>query len=492
MSTIPISTVVSVIPSVLAAAGSAVDLNGVILTRSAYVPIGTVKSFATADDVGAFFGYTSTEYSMAQVYFAGYTNCTKVPGKLWFAQFNAVDVAGYLRGAATGLTLTQLQALSGSLTVAVDGTNKTAASISLSAATSFASAATIIGTALSAAVTWDTTQNAFVITSGTTGASSSVGFATGTLSTALGLTSAAGAVTSAGAVAAAPATFMPALVALTQNWALFTTTWESDLAEAKAFAAWTNSVAPRYGYVSIDSDPNALVAGSMTTFGYYLQYTESSGTIPVWSDTADVAHAAFVLGYAASLDFDRTNGRTTLAFRNQSGLTPAVTNASNAQALQQNGYLYYGAYANATQQFNFFYAGAVSGPWTWLDTYLNQIWMNANLQAAMINLLMSVPSIPYNSQGYALVEAACQDPIQAAINFGAIRTGVVLSASQIAEIQYAIGKDVSSSIYSKGYYLYIAPATASIRATRASPSMTLLYADGGSVQRLSLASIEIQ
>jgi hypothetical protein len=492
MSTIPISTIVAVNPSVLAAAGSAVDLNGVILTQSPYVPIGTVKSFALADDVGAFFGYTSIEYSMAQVYFKGYEGCTKVPGKLYFAQYNEAAVAGYLRGASLSLTLTQLQALSGSLTVAVDGTNKTAASISLSAATSFANAATIIGTALSAAVTWDTIQNAFVVTSGTTGASSSVGFATGTLSAALGLTSATGAVTSAGAVAAAPATFMPALAQLTQNWALFTTAWESSLDEAKAFAAWTNSVAPRYGYVSIDSDPNALIAGNTSTLGYYLQNTESSGTIPAYSGTADLAHAAFVLGYAASLDFDRTNGRATLAFRTQSGLTPAVTNATNAQALQQNGYLYFGAYANATQQFNFFYSGAVSGSWTWLDTYLNQIWMNANLQLAMINLLMSVGSIPYNQAGYNLIAAACQDPINAAINFGAIRTGVALSTAQVAEIQYAIGRDVSATIFAKGYYLYIQPATAAIRVTRASPSMTLFYADGQSVQRLALASIEIQ
>ena len=199
-----------------------------------------------------------------------------------------------------------------------------------------------------------------------------------------------------------------------------------------------------------------------------------------------------MLGYAASLDFNRLNGRTTLAFRNQSGLIPAVTNANNASALQTNGYLFYGAWANATQTWNFMYAGAVSGQWTWFDTYLNQIWLNANLQLAMVTLLTSVGSVPYNQAGYGLIYAACQAPIQAAVNFGAIRTGVALSPAQIAQMQYALGKDVSSTITAQGWYLQITPATAATRIARASPSMTLFYADGQSVQSLTLASIEVQ
>ena len=206
----------------------------------------------------------------------------------------------------------------------------------------------------------------------------------------------------------------------------------------------------------------------------------------------DQTHAAFVLGFAASLDFDRLNGRATLAFRNQSGLSASVSNASDASALEANGYNFYGIYANATQNFNFMYPGSISGEWDWVDSYLNQIWLNANLQLAMITLLQNVGSIPYNNQGYALIDAACQDPISAAVNFGAIRTGVALSDAQKAEIQFAVGSDISPALEAKGYYLQIVPATAAIRAERRSPSMTLYYTDGGSVQRLTLASIEIQ
>ena len=56
----------------------------------------------------------------------------------------------------------------------------------------------------------------------------------------------------------------------------------------------------------------------------------------------------------------------------------------------------------------------------------------------------------------------------------------------------ALGRDASTTIFAKGYVLQIDPATASIRADRRSPSMTLFYADGGSIHRLNLASIAIQ
>ena len=71
--TIPISQIVSVKPGVLKAAGAAVDLNGLLLTKDKAIPIGAVKSFSTADDVAEFFGATSPEAQAAVVYFNGYT-----------------------------------------------------------------------------------------------------------------------------------------------------------------------------------------------------------------------------------------------------------------------------------------------------------------------------------------------------------------------------------------------------------------------------------
>jgi hypothetical protein len=490
--TIPASQIVQVNPGVLAAAGSAIDLNGLILTNSPYPPIGAMPGFATAADVGAFFGLTSLEYEAALIYFAGPTNATKTPGLLYFSQYPAADVPAYLRGGSLGLTLDALKALSGTLTVNSNGTPVTSSSITLTAATSFSNAATIIAAAFTAptfTVAYDAQHDAFVFTSNTSGTASTIDFATGTLAAGLKLTAVTGAVTSQGAAAATPAGALSAALLVSQNWAAFTTTWEPVLADKTAFSAWTTLQNDRFVYAGYDSDVNALVAGNTTTWGYAVGQANDDGTVLIFGD---LTHAAFVLGAIASIDFSRLNGRATLAFQKQAGLLPSVSSASDADALIANGYNFYGSYATANQDFTFFYPGSTPGQWKWIDSYVNQIWLNAQLQLAMFTLLQSVGSIPYNAAGYALVDAAVMDPINAAVNFGAIRAGVALSASQIAAIRNAVGADVSGTITATGYYLQIVPATAAIRTARTSPAMTLYYADGGSIQKLNLASIEVQ
>jgi hypothetical protein len=491
---IPASAIVQVVPGVLSAGGSALDLNGVMLTNNTAVPIGSVLSFSNSTDVGTFFGVASTEATLATEYFGGFEGSTKKPGALMFSQYPSTVVAGYLRGASlAGMTLAQLQAITAStLSLTVDGAVKTSTSINLSAASSFSNAATIISAAFTGGpvVAYDAQRNAFTFTSSTTGASSSVSFATAsTIATGLKLTQATGAVTSAGAIAATPATGMAALVGVTQNWAAFMTVFEPILADKLAFSTWTNGTNNRYAYVGWDTDATAAVAGSQASWGYQVQALAQNGTIAVYKD---VNHAAFILGAIASIDFTRTNGRITLAFKSQGGLVPSVTDQTTGANLNANGYNFIGAYATANDNFTFLYNGQITGKFDWADIYVNQIWLNAGLQQALMSLLTSVTSIPYNAAGYALVEAACADPINAAINFGAIRTGVSLSSSQIAQLQNAAGADISQAIITKGYYLQIKDPGAQARAARSTPVCTLWYADGGAIQAITLASIVIE
>jgi hypothetical protein len=449
-----------------------------------------VPGFATTDDVGTYFGATSPEKALSDIYFAGIDGGTKTPGQLYFAQYPAAVVAAYLRsGSLASMTLAQLKAVTGTLTVTIDGVAKTAASIDLSTATSFSAAAALLATALAVPVTFDSIKSAFIVSSSTTGAASTITFATGSAAAGLLLTSATGAVTSQGAVAGVPGAFMDALVLTTQNWAGFMTVWEPVTADKNLFSAWASTKNDRYAYAGWDSDVNAKASGNTTTWGYYLQSTKSSGSIPIFGDAT---HAAFVLAWMASLDFDRANGRSTLAFRSQAGLAASVTSATDASNLKTNGYNFYGAYATAKEGYLFTYPGSVSGKWKWADSFVNQIWLNANLQSAMVQLLTGTGSIPYNADGNGLIETSCADPINAALNFGAIRRGVTLSSTQVQQIANAVGSDVSQSIFAKGYYMQVLPAPAQTRVERTSPPITFYYTDGGSVQQLTVASIEVQ
>lgn len=341
---------------------------------------------------------------------------------------------------------------------------------------------------------YDSVSGAFVISSGITGAPSLSGYATGTLSSGLLLTSAAGAVTSQGSAAAAPGTFMDGVIRTTQNWATFFTLQDPDVtgnANKLAFAAWASSKNNNFGYICWDTDATPGISVPATTsLGYLLTQASYSGTCLISAPT--YAPAAFVSGSAASLNFSQANGRSTFAFMTQASLAPTVTDPTVAANLIANGYNYYGAYATANQGFQFFYPGSVSGAFLWMDSFINEIWLTNQFQLALMNLLLQVNSIPYNSTGYGLIEAACQSVINAALNFGAIRTGVVLSSAQAAAVNNAAGAVIDGTLSTRGWYLQVLPASSTIRQARTSPVCNFWYTDGQSVQKIQLNSIEIQ
>jgi len=231
-----------------------------------------------------------------------------------------------------------------------------------------------------------------------------------------------------------------------------------------------------------------------TSLGYLLQQSDSSGTCLIGSDdngTVTASYAAFVCGSAASIDFTETNGRITFAFRKQSGLVATCTNQTAADNLIANGYNFYGAYATANDEFIWFYPGAVSGDFKWLDSFIDEIWLNNGFQLALVELLQNTKSIPYNQYGYSLIRAACLDQINAGLNFGAFRAGVTLSQAQIAEVNGDAGVAIDKTLNQQGWYLQVKDASPQVRAARGSPPCTFWYMDGQSVQKINLASIEL-
>jgi hypothetical protein len=505
--TIPASDIVTVNPGVVGSGGNPLALNGVILSKNSYLPVGAVQSFASADSVNSFFGPSSTEYALAQNYFSGFDNSTVKPGALLFAPFVDTARAAWLQsGSLAGMSLAQLQAVTaGIMTVTMNGVLKTSTSINLSGAASFAAAATSIAAAFTTGptVTWDAVRSTFIMTSSTTGAASTMTVAGGAIADALKLSATTGAILSQGSDVQTPAIAMDKVKSITQNWATFMTVWEPLIADKTLFAVWCNAQNQRFAYICWDSDAQAIVNGSTTNFGYIAKGLMYDGIVCVSGDTAAAVAqgttlaallpklAAFALGSVASIDFSRTNGRITTAFKSQSGFIPTVLDQQVAANLLANGYSFYGAYATANDQFNFFYNGQMTGKWKWLDTYVNQIKLNSQFQLALLSLLTAVPSIPYNDAGYALIRAAMIDPISQGLNFGSIRTGITLSASQKAQVNSAAGAPIADLIQQAGYYLQILDPGAQVRGNRGTPVINFWYTDGGAVQKINVASIDI-
>lgn len=566
MNSIPVSQQIAVIPSVLAPGGSPLGMNSVFLTQDPSIPIGTLQPFANQPAVADWFGANSPQAAFASKYFGGFNGATQVPNVLYWAQYNANPVGAYLRGGSiAGLTLAQLQALTGDIIISIDGRTVTSGNINLASATSpsnaaaliqaglqavggiFSGAASLAGTVMTvtgvtsgqlhvgdvvvgtgipanttissfgtglggvgtynmsaamtteaaeavtvssiATVTYDALRQGFVISTVNTGASQTIAYPTDTsLSPSLFLTQNRGGVLSQGAAAATPAGLMNSLVNISQDFATFFTDWLPTQAVMLGFAAWVDAQNDQYCYSSYDNDLSAEQANATASFGVLTKNFD--GVNRQWDPSGLVA--AFFCGMVASINFNAPNGRISFAYKGQPGLVPEVLDATVAENLISNGYNFYGNYATRAQQFQWYQNGQVSGQWEWLDPYINQIYWNAALQLALANLLTNVKSIPYNNQGYNLIRTAISSVVQQMISFGAIVSGVVLSGTQVAALTAAVGTDISRTLFAYGYYLQVVDPGPNVRAVRGSPICNLYYTDGGSIQKITLGSVDVE
>ena len=348
-------------------------------------------------------------------------------------------------------------------------------------------------------VSYNSTTGGFIFTSGITGVASTSAYATGTLAESLNLTSATGAVLSQGAAAAVPGTFMNALILVNQAWVNFMTIFDPDggvgNTQKQAFAAWNNSAlgGNRFGYVCWDPDESpASSSDAPSCLGQILKANQNSGTWLEWEGgkTEDDGKAAFILGVAASINYNATNGRTTFAFREQAGILANVTDPTTAGNLAANGYNFYGAYATGASTFDWTYNGEITGPFAWMDSYQNQIWLNSLFQITLLTLFQNVPSIPFSLAGASIIEESMSGPIGQGLIFGAYGPGN-LSSSQIAYINEVAGLDAASSIQTIGYYLQVNVPPPTVRSTRGPWPISFFYLDRGSVQSIDLSSVAL-
>jgi Protein of unknown function (DUF3383) len=582
---IPAAMFADVIPSVLAAGAADLAMNAVFVdnTGDTSIPIGTVMKFASDQAVDNWYGPNSVQAALAAIYFAGYNGATALPPALFFVQYNNAAVPAYLRGGSlAGLTLTQLQAFSGVITIAINGETVVSANINLAGATSFSNAAALIqagldvtggtftgtgsqalgvltiastvsgqlhvgdvvtgagvsgGTATilsfgtytpisgvgtvnvstsgstsvgavdvssTASCTYDALRQAFVITSPTTGAASTIAFpTTDAFVTNLLLTSAKGAVLSQGAAAATPASVMTQVTTQTMDWATFMTLVDPDAGAVGGpikvqFATWNAAQNAAFMYVAYDSDPNPSTATNDAAC-FAALVASLVGTFPLWSATQGPQNAAFVCGLTAAINFNQPGGRTTYAFRSSPVVVPDVTSQQIAATLGGatpsdlgNGYNYYGGFATRTTAFNWLQRGRVTGGWNWADSYVNQIYWNAKFQNDLAELETQLPAIPYTQIGYNDIHQALAPDIAAMGAFGAWVAGVALSGTQALAVNTAAGLNIAPVLQSQGWYLQVEDPGSTVRGERGSPIITFWYSDGGSIQQLNLSSVDVE
>lgn len=491
---IPASQIVSISPRVLQAGGTDLVLNGCFLTENTLLPVGAMAvTFATPGDVMEYFGDETPEYNAAVAYFNGYVNSFKKPRSVIFARRISNAVAAYLRGAKFTGALSDFTAISsGSLSIAVDGTTIDLTSLDFSSVTDYSGAASVLNTAFGSAATvaFDSFTGAFIITSGTSGASSTIGYAVdGDVAALLGWQEGDGGVLSQGSAALSVSENMAAIKEVTANWATFTPVYDADDDEMVALATWANNQGVEYLCVLHSNDTDLVSQNDGASIAYLLNEAHMGATTLIYGE---LKHAAFICGAIASIDWERVNGTITLAFKKQNGMAANVTNATDAAILEAKNVNFIGEYATRNDDFVWLYPGRMFDTnYNFIDAFICTVWFNSAIQVAIMSGLGTAGRVPYNEDGYTLIRAWIQDPIDRALRNGVINTGMVLSNAQIAEVATEAGMDISAELQNDGYYLQILDPGAHIRTNRESPSISLWYCYAGSVQRIEMASTMI-
>jgi hypothetical protein len=329
---------------------------------------------------------------------------------------------------------------------------------------------------------------AFQINSPSTGATETITAASGTVANLLNLTEAAGATLSQGSDALTQTQNMDKIKAASQNWVCFTTLYTATDDEHLGLSAWASAQGIEYLYVGWTADARLLVQGGTADIASQIEAAEYGATALVY-DNVNVA--AFVLGCAASINWERYQGTINFAFKHADGLAATVTDETTAALLDAKNVAYVGKFATRNDNFTFLYPAAMFGRYGFIDAFINTIWLKNVMQVSVMNGLTNAGRVPYNDRGYALIRAWLQDPVNRAVNNGCIDPGVTLSESQKAQIYNETGKDLTTELWTKGYAILVEDAGAAVRVGRQSPNISVYYTYGGSVNRIEVASTAV-
>ena len=478
---------VSITPRVISGGSADLETNGMIITANTLISADTpAMSFSTAKEVGAFFGYESNEYNVAAQYFTGVTNQTKTIKTVWFGRDLTAVGSAWLRGGLSPDLATLKTITNGAFNISLNGSDVTITGVDLSAATSFSDVATTLTEEFTnAAVTYNTVLKQFVITSTTTGASSTIGYgsapSSGTdLSAVLGLTQALGAVLSQGNDALTVAENMDRITGVTRNFVGFTTLTKASDANAVAYAAWAD-LDDDYVYFYHSND-STLLSKATNTSSVPVSLQSYNTTACVFGDVYD---AVFMLAVGASIKWDSANALKTWFAKSASGLNAKVLSDTEAEALESIRCNYIGQFATRNAEFTLLNRGCLSGTqYGFIDVLYGAIWLRARLQRGLMDCFAGSNRIPYTQQGYGIIATFIAEAVEEALGNGVIDVGLTISDSERITIMNEIDEDISVELLNNGYWYKISDPTANARADRQSPVMAMYYTYAGSVQQI--------
>ncbi len=435
-----------------------------------------LRTYANLAGVAADFGTTAPEYLAAAVFFGQ----SPTPNQCMIGRWARTATHGVLHGATLTTTqqaLTNFTAVTtGSFHLSVDGTAHDFTGIDLHTALNLNGVASLLQTAVqvtfaTATVVWNSVYSRFEITSGTTGATSSVSYGStagsgSDISVLLGLTSAAGASAPVvGIVAETALAAWTALAATSNQWyaASFAASTQPVAADyvAVATATLASSRKRMFGVTIITTD--CLDPTNTSDLATSLQGLNNDRVY--WLYGANPYDVMTMFGRAATVNFNASQSTITLAYKQAPGLTAEYLTETQFATLQAKGgntnvavnngavMIFPGQMADSKWQ-----AGTkING--TWFDEIHNCDWFLNTVQTDVFNLLYTTPTkIPQTDAGSNTIATVIGKACAKAVNNGMAGPGVWTGPP--------IGTLETGDYMPTGWYIYYPPISSQSDADR--------------------------
>lgn len=457
-----------------------------IVTNDATLPDNElVRAYTGIKGVGVDFSSTSPVYKKATAIFAQNPQLRSILVSRWLT----APTAGSLTGGASQPAAAFTGITTGALKLTIDGTVETLTAMDFSTDTTLALVASTVQAKLTTAkpgstITYSTLNNNFVITSPTTGASSTVSFPDNNeandISTLMSLNAVNGASVQNGFAVETLTDGLIRIAAQPLQWHGFSLAMinaePTDQQHLDA-ATWNQTNDRIYGGTSSES---AIPTAATTDIVSQLGLLGFKNTIFQYDTVPQSAGIESIMSFLFSTNFNGVNTVPTTKFKAEPGIGAINITETQRQFLLTKNCNYY---TNFGAQAMFAEGVAVEG--TFIDqTYALQ-WFRMALQTATFTYLASRPSkLSQTDAGMAQLIQQLQVVCAQAVTNGLLAPGV-WNGNPLGTIK-------TGDTLTKGYYIFAEPvATLSQadRTARKAPPITILAKGSGAIHFVDILGI---
>lgn len=442
-----------------------------------------IRSYSGIEGVATDFGINAAEYKGAALYFGQ----SPRPRSLCIGRWVRVDSAALIKGAALTSTeqliATWQLITTGSFRITIDGVVKTLSALDFSGAANLNAVATLITTALSSSgvCTWD--GSSFIITSATTGETSTMSYATATgagtdISALLKMTLATGLAPVQGYDAESPAEATAVLADMSSDWygLAFCASVMPTIEQAIEVAALVQAFTTSRIYGVTETDTRVLdatyvddIASEMMALGYTRTFTQYS---------PNVNAVCSFMGRAFSVNFNANRSTITMMYKQEPGINAELLTETQAKTLQEKRCNVFVRYDNDTSIIQY---GVMSGP-AWFDEIHGLDWLQNAIQNSVYTLLYgSLTKIPQTNAGSNQIVNEINSVCDEAVNNGLVAPG--------QWNQDGFGQIERGSFLKTGFYIFAQPMelqAQSERETRKAPPITVAVKLAGAIQEVDV------